>query len=71
LIQPDVMGPPAVWLASDESGDYNGMRFVAIQWDENLPINERVRKAGAPVAWPQLGRQAEAGVGRKPVLDAQ
>ena len=58
LIQPEVMGPPVVWLASDVSNNINGQRFIAYNWDESLPIEERLEKAGAPAAWPQLGRQA-------------
>ena len=54
LIQPEVMKAPAVWLASDESNDFNGMRVIAQHWDEALPISKRLEKAGAPAAWPQL-----------------
>jgi 3-oxoacyl-[acyl-carrier protein] reductase len=62
LIRPEVMGPPAVWLASDAADACNGMRFVAIDWDESLAIAERIEKAGAPVAWPQLGKPIPRGV---------
>ena len=58
LIQPDVMQAPVVWLASDESAGVNGRRFIGYYWDESLSIEERLEKAGAPIAWPQLGRQA-------------
>ena len=34
------------------------MRFIAYLWDESLPIEQRLEKAGAPAAWPQLGNQA-------------
>ena len=57
-MEPDVMQAPAVWLASDESAATNGMRFIAYHWDESLPIEQRLEKAGAPAAWPQLGNQA-------------
>ncbi len=57
LIRPEVMGPPAVWLASEKSDETNGMRFLARLWDETLPIDQRLEKAGAPAAWPQLGIQ--------------
>lgn len=57
LIRPEVMGAPAVWLASEESGGTNGMRFLARLWDETLPIEQRLEQAGAPAAWPQLGKQ--------------
>lgn len=58
LIQPEVMQRPIVWLASDDSNGVNGMRFLAALWDPDLPRDERIEKAGAPVAWPQLGTQS-------------
>ena len=60
LIQPEVMQAPVVWLASEESNEISGRRFIAYYWDETLPIEERLEKAGAPVAWPQLGNQSIA-----------
>jgi NAD(P)-dependent dehydrogenase (short-subunit alcohol dehydrogenase family) len=32
LIDPQVMGPPAVYLAADEAREINGQRIVAIEW---------------------------------------
>ena len=58
LIQPEVMQAPIVWLASDASQACNGRRLIAYYWDERLPLEERLAKASAPAAWPQLGRQA-------------
>jgi NAD(P)-dependent dehydrogenase (short-subunit alcohol dehydrogenase family) len=58
LIQPEVMQAPAVWLASDAAHECNGRRVIAYYWDERLPLDERLAKASAPAAWPQLGRQA-------------
>jgi hypothetical protein len=58
LIPPEVMQAPAVWLASEESAACNGQRIIAYQWDERLPLPERLAKASAPAAWPQLGKQA-------------
>ena len=58
MISPDVMMAPVVWLASDESNDINGQRFIGYNWDEDLPLAERLEKAAAPAAWPQLGAQA-------------
>jgi NAD(P)-dependent dehydrogenase (short-subunit alcohol dehydrogenase family) len=57
LIQPDVMQVPVVWLASDESSEVNGLRFIAYYWDDKLPIDQRIEKASAPAGWPQLGAQ--------------
>lgn len=58
LIQPEVMQAPVVWLASEASNGFNGQRIIAYFWDERLPLEERLQKASAPAAWPQLGRQA-------------
>jgi len=58
LIQPEVMQAPLVWLASEASNEFNGQRIIAYFWDERVPIKERLQKASAPAAWPQLGRQA-------------
>jgi NAD(P)-dependent dehydrogenase (short-subunit alcohol dehydrogenase family) len=58
MIQPEVMKAPIVWLASDASNGYHGRRMIAYYWDESLPLEERLAKATAPIAWPQLGRQA-------------
>lgn len=57
-LQPEVMQAPVVWLASRASDGFNNQRLVAELWDEELPIEERLARASAPAAWPQLGRQA-------------
>lgn len=58
ILQPPVMGPPVVWLASDEADDFNGRRIVARLWDTSLPGRDAAMKASAPSAWPGLGMQA-------------
>lgn len=58
ILQPPVMGPPAVWLASDDADGFNGRRIVARFWDANLPGREAAMKASAPSAWPGFGAQA-------------
>ncbi len=58
LIAPEVMVPPLLWLCSNESDGVNGQRFIAMRWDGSLPGAEAAKKAGAPAAWQQLGRQA-------------
>ena len=58
MIQPEVMQKPVVWLASEASDGINGQRFIGYYWDEDLPLEERLEKAAAPAAWPQLGAQA-------------
>jgi NAD(P)-dependent dehydrogenase (short-subunit alcohol dehydrogenase family) len=58
LLDAKVMQAPALWLASEDSNGFNGRRIMANLWDESLPLKERVAKASAPAAWPQLGRPA-------------
>lgn len=58
LIQPEVMQAPVVWLASEASNGFNNQRIIAHFWDERVPLEERLARASAPAAWPQLGKQA-------------
>ena len=58
LIRPEVMQKPVVWLASDDSREFNGRRIIAYKWDDKLPLPERLEECSAPAAWPQLGQQA-------------
>lgn len=58
ILQPPVMGPPVVWLASDDAEGFNGRRIVARFWDASLPGREAAKKASAPSAWPGFGAQA-------------
>jgi hypothetical protein len=39
-------------------GMINGLRFIAMRWDDSLPPAEAAKRAGTPAAWQQLGRQA-------------
>jgi 3-oxoacyl-[acyl-carrier protein] reductase len=34
LIDPAIMGPPAVYLASDDASGINGQRIIALEWKE-------------------------------------
>jgi NAD(P)-dependent dehydrogenase (short-subunit alcohol dehydrogenase family) len=65
LIAPEVMVPPLVWLCSNASDGISGQRFIAMRWDKSLPPAEAAKKAGAPAAWQQLGRQAIMPGGRR------
>ena len=58
LIRPEIMNGPVVWLSSEDSDGTNGMRVIANNWDDSLPIEQRLDRAAAPAAWPQLGQQA-------------
>ena len=54
MIQPAVMAPPLVWLASDAAAQVTGRRFLAVHWDPALPPAEAAEKAGAPIAWTSI-----------------
>lgn len=58
LIRPEVMVPPLLYLVSEEGGEVNGRRIRAALWDPNRSSGENLERAGAPIAWPQLGGQA-------------
>ena len=55
LLDPALMGPPAVWLVSTLSAAHNGSRFIARLWDEALPFDEAAAAARSPsVAKPAI-----------------
>ena len=41
MLRPEIMGPPACWLISDEAADYTGNRIIAANWDAKLPPARR------------------------------
>lgn len=51
LIQPDVMVPPLLWLASEAAGTVTGKRLVASRWDSALPAAEAARAAMEDAGW--------------------
>ena len=55
MMQPEVMGPPAAWLASSDSDGITGKRYIAGFWDADRPEREAALEAGAPIGWPELG----------------
>jgi hypothetical protein len=46
------MGPPVVWLASDESAGTTARRFLGRLWDPALPRAQAAAAAAFPIAWP-------------------
>jgi NAD(P)-dependent dehydrogenase (short-subunit alcohol dehydrogenase family) len=58
MLRPQIMGPPAAWLISDESADMTGQRITAARWDAALPGGEAARNASRPIGWPELAGDA-------------
>ena len=58
MLKPEIMGPPAVWLISDDAAGYTGQRIIAANWDAALPGAEAAKKAGRAIGWPELGADA-------------
>jgi len=56
LIRPAQMAPPMLYLFSDKAAGVTGRRFVAAQWDPDLPADQAAYLAGAPAGWPDLAR---------------
>jgi len=56
MLQPEIMGPPLLWLLSDEAAAVNGRRFIAADWDASLSPAQAAEKAGAPIAWMSIAR---------------
>ena len=58
MLRPEIMGPPACWLISDEAADYTGNRIIAANWDGKLSGHGAAKKAGRAIGWPELGADA-------------
>ena len=58
MLRPEIMGPPAAWLVSDESAGYSGHRIIAANWDTALSGSANSIKAGRAIGWPELGADA-------------
>ena len=48
FLQPAIMVPPILWLASTLSDGITGGRFVGRLWDERLPPSEAALRAREP-----------------------
>ena len=55
LLQPEIMAAPIAWLASDESNDVTGRRFIAAKWNAALSPAQAAQAASAPAAWTGYG----------------
>lgn len=45
ILPPEIMVPPTLWLCSEGSASYNGRRFVAKDWDPDLPPADAAARA--------------------------
>jgi len=54
LVKPVVMGPPIVWLLSEEADDFTGNRITAELWDPQATIADNLAKSAAPCGWKEL-----------------
>jgi len=51
LLDPAIMVPPMLWLASEASDNFTGGRYVAAKWDVNLPPDQAAAGAREPAGW--------------------
>ena len=51
LLNPEIMVPPLLWLASREADEITGSRLVANLWDALLPAAQAVEKARGVSGW--------------------
>ena len=51
LLDPNIMVPPLLWLASDSAAGVTGARFVANLWDSSLPPEQAAEKARSSAGW--------------------
>jgi NAD(P)-dependent dehydrogenase (short-subunit alcohol dehydrogenase family) len=58
MLRPQIMGPPARWLLSDESGAITGQRVVAARWDASRSGPEAAARAARAIGWPELAADA-------------
>jgi NAD(P)-dependent dehydrogenase (short-subunit alcohol dehydrogenase family) len=63
LLDPEIMGVPVVWLASPQSDGITACRFIARDWNRNLPPAEAAARVRQPAAWPTLAQGASAARG--------
>jgi NAD(P)-dependent dehydrogenase (short-subunit alcohol dehydrogenase family) len=51
LLDPDIVVPPLLWLASVRSDGVTGRRLVATRWRTEVPEAEAVREASEDAGW--------------------
>src|SRR5207302_7538752 len=55
LLRPEIMAAPLAWLASDDSNNVTGRRFIAAKWNAQLGPAQAAQAASSPAAWAGYG----------------
>ncbi len=58
MLRPEIMGPPAAWLMSDEANGFSGRRITAARWDGKLNPAEAAQRSSRAIGWPELAADA-------------
>ncbi len=58
MLRPEIMGPPAAWLISDEAATFTGRRITAARWDAKLEPADAAARASRAIGWPELAADA-------------
>ena len=66
MLRPGIMGPPILWLVSDDSAGFNGQRITAARWNASLPPAEAAKRASRAIGWPELSADAIWLTGKTP-----
>src|SRR5258708_5145696 len=51
LLDPNIMVPPLLWLASESAAGVTGARFVANLWESSLPPEQAAEEARSEAGW--------------------
>ncbi|WP_404476662.1 SDR family NAD(P)-dependent oxidoreductase [Novosphingobium sp. BL-52-GroH] len=55
LLPADILVPPALWIASEQSAAWTGRRIIAKDWDAGIDPSEAIRAASSePLAMPDI-----------------
>ncbi len=52
LLDPDIIVPPLLWLASERADGITGMRFTATRWRSDMEESDAARAAADGAGWP-------------------
>ncbi|TAK06196.1 MAG: SDR family oxidoreductase [Rhizorhabdus sp.] len=66
MLPPEVIVPPVLWLASRHSDNVTGRRFVASDWNADLPVQEAAEAASGPAGWPVTQAITQEALLRRP-----